>query len=295
MQLRAQTEQPGSLQYGQTQVVVLPAILNLPELPADITDINERYKYFVSHFWDNFDFKQKAVGQIQLDDAFEQYCSGLRLVSAGDAHGSVNTLIKKLEKNPTLLYQFCVSAENNLYDPQRAEVLIDDIYVKFLDAVLRCKKIKDVRKGRFALQYAPLHQSLVGMQAPKFDFVGSDGVKQHFSPSPKNAVVIFGHPDCPDCMMAKIKMESDTDLNALCRQGEIEVFFIIPDDDTENWKEMVADYPHYWTVGMAEGVADIYDIRFAPTIYVLDNKRNIVAKTPFADDAISRVKQSINP
>lgn len=102
------------LQNEQKQVLTLPAIVEMPEIPEEIKDINERYVYFTRHFWDKFNFKQKSVGQIQLDDAFGQYCVGLRLIPAKVAYSEVDALLKKLNKNPTLLYQF-VSRRKIIY------------------------------------------------------------------------------------------------------------------------------------------------------------------------------------
>ena len=145
VQINAQNE-------SSNQPIVLEALFELPVVPDEITDITQRSNYFVEHFWDPFNFNQNAVGQVQLNHAFSEYVVGLRFSDRTIALKSVDKLISKLNKNATLLYQFTRAAEENLYS-ENAEVWIDDVYLEFLEAVIKHKKIKDIRKARYVAQY----------------------------------------------------------------------------------------------------------------------------------------------
>lgn len=171
--------------------------------------------------------------------------------------------------------------------------MIDDIYVRFLEEVMKCKKLSENRKSRFEFQYAPLHQSLVGQLTSKFEFIDRNAGKMYFTPKADKTLILFGHPDCGDCMMARIKLEMDSEIAQKCKNGEIEIYYIIPDAENDNWLSMVEDYSQYWTVGMADGIDRVYDIRFLPTIYAIDSNRKISIKTPLIDEAIKWLK-SVN-
>lgn len=270
VQINAQNE-------SSNQPIVLEALFDLPVVPDEITDITQRSNYFVEHFWDPFNFNQNAVGQVQLNHAFSEYVVGLRFSDRTIALKSVDKLISKLNKNATLLYQFTRAAEENLYS-ENAEVWIDDVYLEFLEAVIKHKKIKDIRKARYVAQYESLKNSIVGSKAPKFEFVDRTGVKTMFSAEAKPSIIIFGSPDCIDCMMTKVRLNTNDDIIKLTKDNEIKIYFIIPDESEDNWREMVADYPHYWTVGASDNATEVYDIRLSPSIYLLDADRKIELK-----------------
>lgn len=275
-------------EVSQNERIVLEALFELPIVPEEITDIMQRSNYFVEHFWDPMDFKQSAVGQLQLNHAFSEYVVGLRLCEKMVAMKSVNKLISKLNKNVTLLYQFSRAAEENLYS-ENAEVWIDDVYLKFLEAVVKNKKIKETRKARFISQYESLRNSIVGSKAPKFNFIDRNGSATLFSAEAKPSIIIFGSPDCIDCMMTKVRLNTNDKIIQMAKDNEIKIYFIIPEGGEDNWQNMVADYPHYWTVGASEDVSDIYDIRLSPTIYLLDSERKIELKNVPIETVISAI------
>lgn len=270
------------------QPIVLEALFELPTIPDEITDYTLRYNYYVENFWNPMDFKRNAVGQIQLNHAFSEYVLGLRFCEKKVAMKSVYKLLSNLTKSPTLLYQFTKAAEENLYS-DRAEVWIDEIYVKFLEAVIKNKKIKDVRKTRYKTQYESLKNSMDGCDAPKFEFMDRNGTKTMFSPEAIPSILVFGSPDCVDCMMTKIKLNSDDNLIQLAKDNKVRIYFIIPDGGEDNWQQMVAEYPHYWIVGAAENADEVYDIRLSPTIYLINADRKIEMKNLPIENVISAV------
>lgn len=273
---------------NSSEPIVLEALFELPVVPDEITDIMHRSNYFVEHFWDPMDFKQTAVGQHQLNHAFSEYVVGLRFCDRTVAMKSVEKLISKLNKNTTLLYQFTRAAEDNLYS-ETAEIWIDEIYLKFIEAVVKNKKIKKERKIRYITQYESLKNSIIGSKAQKFEFIDRSGTKTMFSAEAKPTIIIFGSPDCIDCMMTKVRLNSDEKIIQLAKDNEIKIYFIIPDGGDDNWKNMVADYPHYWTVGVSDSVSDIYDIRLSPTIYLLNSERKIELKNVAIETIISTI------
>lgn len=275
-----------------SEKIVVPALVELPEIPEDITDYTQRCNYFVTHYWEPFDFKQPSVGQFQLNHAFNAYVTGIRMASRDVVIKSVDDLLSKLNKNHTLLYQFTKAAEENLYG-DNAVVWIDEIYVKFLEAIVKNKKIKDIKKARYSDQLKTLSKTMEGCEAPQFDFDDRNGVNSKFSAEAKPTLIVFGHPDCTDCMMEKVRLDTDTKMTQLAKDNVIKIYYIIPDEEIDAWQSMVKDYPHYWTVGASMDVSDVYDIRLSPTIYVLDSKRKIYAKNINMDAAIIEITENL--
>ena len=279
-----------SSQETQSAPMVVETLFEYPSAPEEMQDWTERNNWLVENFWKPFDFKQKSVGQFQLDHAFKTWTYPMRFANKEVVNKSVDKLIATLAKHPTLLYQFTRSAENNIYGSQ-AEVWIDEVYVKFLNALIKCKKISDIRKVRYQSQLNSLQNSLVGSKAQKFDFIDRGGKSITFSPEAKYTIIEFGHSDCSDCQIARIHLETNQKLQQLSKDNQVLVYFIIPDFDNENWVQQVSDYPHHWTVGASDSVEEVYDIRLSPTFYLIGPDRNILLKNVTADEVVNTVIQ----
>lgn len=257
-------------------VIVVEPLFEYPSAPESIEGLTEKSNYLMEHFWEPMDFKTKgAVDQNALNDAFSVYSVPLQWANKDIADKSIDKLISNLQKNPTLLYQFTKAAETNLYG-DRARVWIDEVYVKFLEALVKNKKISKPRKLRYELQLSQLRNTMVGGVAPSFDFMNPVGNTETFRPG-LLTVIEFGDPTCDDCRHAKLKMDTDVKFSDLVDKGLVNVLFIIPYPET-GWQTMLAGYPSKWHVGASETVADIYDLRNTPSIYVIGTDGKIIAK-----------------
>lgn len=266
--------------------IVIDPVFEYPIAPDEIEGLTEKSNWLMKHFWDNFDFKTKGtVDQNALNHAFSVYIAPMPYSDVKDVEESVANLIKKIQKNPVLLTQFMKAAEESLYG-QRAKMWIDPVYIEFLKAYTSSKKIKDIRKIRYKRQLNILENSLQGNKAPEFKFTKRDGSAGVYRPMSTPTLIEFGNPECDDCRMTRLKLESNAKFSSLVDKGLINVLFIIPDAG-EGWENDVAGYSDKWVVGASEEVSDIYDIRLSPSLYVIGKDGKIVAKNVSLDKAIS--------
>lgn len=270
------------------QIVVNP-LFEYPQAPDEIENLQERSDYLMRHFWEPMNLKSKtAVDQAALNHAMGMYTVAMQFADKEVAVKSVDDLLKKLEKNPVLLLQFTKAAEENIYG-ERAKMWIDEIYIKFLQALVKNKKIDSLRKTRYQDQLRILSGSAIGAKAPRFNFTGRDGTKHKYFPMSTFTIIEFGDPDCIDCRMAKLKLDTDLEISRLVEEGKLNILFIIPDAEEESFEfiDSVADYPKDWTVGASSEVDDIYDLRLTPAFYVINGKGEIIAKNIGVENVIS--------
>ncbi len=276
----------------QAEMIVISPLFEYPMAPDDLSSLEEKADWLVEHFWDRLDTKSKnSVDQHALNDAFRVWVTPMQWAAKEKTIASTDALLKRIEKNPTLLIQFAKAAEDNLYDVNRAGMLIDEVYVRFAEAIDRNKKIDKIRKARYKEQARKLRATMPGASAPHFSFITPQGEKKEYFPMSTFTIIEFGDPTCEDCRMAKLKMDVNLTISELVEKGKVNILFILP-DTPEGWEEEMAGYPARWGVGASEDVDDIYDIRLTPTFYTVGADGKIISKHITVDAAIREAVES---
>lgn len=262
----------------QQDVIVVEPLFEYPVAPDDIEGLTPKSEWLLEHFWDAFDLKKdrQTVDQNALNDAFSVYVAPMRFADAEKTDASVTSLIQSISKNPALTLQFAKAAEEALYGP-RAEYWNDDIFLRFIDNVLACKGVRKERKARYERLRTLVGNTRRGSVPPEFDYTTPEGKISHYSPNGVITVIEFGDPDCDDCRMARLKMETNVAFSRLVEKGKVNVLFINPDPD-EGWQEKLKAYPSAWHAGASDDVSDLYDLRVTPSIYVIDREGKVAAK-----------------
>ncbi|MDE6479502.1 MAG: DUF5106 domain-containing protein [Muribaculaceae bacterium] len=267
-------------------VMYIEPLFEYPVAPEEITSFTDKCNWLAENFWNPLDLKSKdAVDQTKLNHAFYVYASTCQYAAKEKVTASLDKLMKNLQKNPMLLYQMTKAAEETVYGP-RAEFWIDELYARILSSALTNKKFPKSKRDRYEQQLKQLENSLFGKVPASFDFVRPNGDKAQYFPMNTPTIIIFGDPDCDECRMGKLKMQSNVQFNKAVTDGKINVLFIIPDPDS-GWESKVTDFPKTWTVGASDTVSDIYDIRNVPEIYVVDASGKVVNKHIGAVSAMS--------
>ncbi|MBD5357060.1 MAG: DUF5106 domain-containing protein [Bacteroides sp.] len=283
--------------FSQEYIEIEP-LFEYISAPEELATLDEKSNYLVEHFWDKMDFKTKTtVDQTALNHAFKVYTTTIRFAEKNKATASVNKLLENLSKNPTLLLQFTKAAEENIYGP-RADVWIDEVYIKFLQTLIKNKKIPQARKDKYEKQLSMLESSIVGNKAPQFKFENSNGTEASYFPMTTPTILIFGDPANTDWRIARLRMETNTALNQAVEKGKINILFILPDFQ-EGWKDEVANYPQRWTVGCADKLGENLDIRAKSSIYFasvwfVDSEGKIALKNTPLEEVIVRALDSVN-
>lgn len=273
---------------AQGEPLTIQPLFEYPEAPEEIISLGDKSDWLMKHFWDKMNFKSKnAVDQNALNHAFKVYSATMPFADLNVANTSIASLLGNLRKNPVLLLQFTKAAEETIYGP-RAEMWIDEVYIKFIKELIANKKIDETRKLRYRRQLSTLEASQPGQAAPVFSFITPSGKESKYFPMATPTIIEFGNPSCDDCRHAALKMSVNATLSKMVDKGEANVLFIIPDADSD-WQSSLSTYDSKWAVGASDSVADIYDIRLTPTFYVVGRDGLIKAKNIPVTEAIQAV------
>ncbi len=280
-------ESNDSTELIEPGVMYVDPLFEYPMAPEELKTFTEKCDWLAENFWNKLDLKnQNAVDQLRLNHAFNVYATAIQYANKDKVTSSIDKLMKSLQKNPMLLYQMTKAAEETIYGP-RAEVWIDELYTRMLHSALSNKKFPKSKRARYEMQLKQLEHSLIGAAPNNFDFKRANGEAAKYFPMSTPTIIMFGDPDCEDCRMGKLRMQSNVTFSKAVADGKINVLFIIPDPE-EGWEKQTVDFPKNWTVGGSEMVADIYDIREVPEIYVIGADGKIVAKHISAIQAMDR-------
>lgn len=270
-------EATDSTQLIDPGVMYIDPLFEYPVAPEEISEFTGKCNWIAENFWNPLDIKAKeAVDQSKMNHAFQVYASTIQYAEKDKATLAVDKLMKSLQKNPMLLYQITKAAEETIYGP-RAEFWIDELYARILRAALSNKKFPNSKRPRYELQLKQLEGSLVGHSPASFDFQRANGEAARYFPMSTPTIIIFGDPDCDECRMGKLRMQSNVTFNKAVTDGRINVLFIIPEPEAD-WAERVADFPKNWTVGASDSVTEVFDIREVPEIYVVGSDGKIAFK-----------------
>lgn len=279
-----------SIDLIDTGVTYVEPLFEYPTAPENLATFTEKCDWLAENFWNKLNVKsQEAVDQAKLNDAFYVYATTIQYATKDKVTAAVDKLMKSIQKNPMLLYQMTKAAEETIYGP-RAEFWIDELYARILSSSLANKKFPKSKRARYELQLKQLEHSLIGGAPNRFEFIRSNGEHARYFPMSTPTILIFGDPECEDCRMAKLRMQSNVTFNKAVTDGKINVLFIIPDPE-EGWEKKSDDFPKNWTVGGSETVSDLYDIREIPEIYLIGADGKIIAKHINAKQAMEKAME----
>lgn len=276
------------------EVIQIDPLFEYPVAPESLTSLEEKCNYLVANFWNNYNFKnKKVVDQYALNDAFQVYVTPFQFADKKIVDQSVEKLLKEISSNPLLMLQFCKAAEENLYGP-RAQFWSDEVYLKFLEAVVKNKKIDNKRKNKYITQTNILKASAIGQPAPNFWFQDKERASKRYFPMSTPTILIFGNPDDTDWRLQRLKMESNFQLSEAVEKGKINIIYIVP-EEIDNWSALVSNYNKNWTVGQSSEVSKSYDLRLQPSVFFVGADGNISSKNisiaQAIDEALASIKQ----
>lgn len=271
-----------------THVMADETLFPYPEAPQELQTTQERCDYVVSHFWDRCNIKQAFSARAKLNQAFNDFVSILPLADAAVAHAATEQFIDKVRKSPEQLLAVAEMAEGLMYS-DTASIICDELYVHYADAVAQNKKIKPADKARYVAQSRILNASQVGMIAPDIKFTIPDGSQSQLGDIQGAYIILFfNDPDCSDCLMTRVRLSADYNINQFIKKGQLKFVSIYPGDPSDpEWIESQGQIPDNWIAGACPDADLVYDMRHPPVIYYLNREHKILSKSMTADQLIN--------
>ena len=254
-----------------------------PQIPSMMTEPQQRATYLLMHYWDNVDFNDMKL--VANDDFMEQgfvnYLSVLPIVDALTAERSVEAMMKRAEVNDVAYKKLVNIAEKYLFEPN-SPMVSDEMYIMFLNQVLKTSVLSKVEKSRFEYQHRVVMKNRVGSVATDFIYMDKDGKTGSLHQlKAEETLLVFYDPECDNCAEIIEKLRYNRALNSKIMSGRMKVLAVYAGDNRALWEQHLVKMPTNWLVGRAISKIQplgLYVLRAMPAIYLLDKDKKVVKK-----------------
>ena len=268
------------------------------EVPSLYSDPLERAGYAAGHFWDRFtDTVQvyacdsatvngvpletlepqmglfaSLLGELPLDTGSKAV---IRLYDRADA-------FERKYPDSNVFEELGRLARHYLYDPN-SPVRNEDLYYPFVDRLGRSDLIDNGYRMGYEWDARMCRLNRVGTPAADFAFTDTRGrLRTLYGVQAEYTVLIFGNPGCKACLEIMEAMESTPAVAALISSGRLQVVDVYIDQEIDDWKAHIPEYPATWINGYDHSYTIrtdlIYNVRGIPSIYLLDRDKTVLLK-----------------
>ena len=270
---------------GTTLSTILKAQRNIEVPEAIKDDENQSFKYYRDHFWDNFELDNDVlirVPESMYRNKMETYLDKLHMQNPDSIKKGIETLVLSSKANPEtykyVIWNLCLKYQTPKIMGQ------DQVFIYLYDTYFETGEMdywaNESLKKNLKERADQLRKSLVGEKAPNMILLDNNLQRVSlYDISNKYTIIYFFDPDCGHCKKETPK------LNTFYKntKHDVEVYAVSADTSMVKMQNYIKEYglewisangprtitPHYQTM---------YDANTTPTIYVLDEKKKIIAK-----------------
>jgi thiol-disulfide isomerase/thioredoxin len=260
----------------------------VPDPPKDakgnVIDSSFSYHYYKAHYWDYIDFNDERLLRTPiLQNKIKTYTTQLTPQTPDSIIESVNLIIDKAEVNKEV-FKYCVATLANAYETSNI-MGFDKVFVDIAERYYLTDKAywaDDSLKKRIEERVNKIKPNILG--TPAHDLVMPDtSLKMHrlYDVVADYTVLVFWDPTCSHCKKELPLLVAYYD--SVKKAGlKLEVFAVGIESDIDLWKNYIKEHNLKWM-----NVSDLYntthfrnyyDIYSTPVIYLLDDKKRIIAK-----------------
>lgn len=269
-----------------------------PEIPAMLTQPEERKVYLLEHYWDRFNFGDTAL--VNNREVTEQgFVNQISLLADG---ATPEKVIRESLKNWCSRFMpeaqarqvMMQLADDYLYNPN-SPFYNEGLYGVYLETMLEVLPEEDARRSSFDFKLRLLRRNKVGDKATDFSYYLPDGQKKSLAATSTRGnrlLLVFYDPECESCHEVLREMTADASLAEAVKAGRVTVLAVYTEGNQEAWRKGLADMPEGWTVGTdreAVKTGALYDLKAMPSLYLLDGQKTVLLK----DAAYEKIRATL--
>lgn len=260
-----------------------------PVLANGSVDSTFQYRYYRAHYFDNFDLSDDALLRLPrplFAEKIKDYLEKLLVPQPDTILNAIDALVKKTKGNQET-YKMVVF--NSIINYQNPKIMgLDEVYVRLYDKYFESGEMdywaaSSMKKSM--KDYADkLRLSLIGQTAKNLIMQDQNlQLRSMYDIKKKYTILFFFDPDCGHCKTETPKLVDFYNSNK--DRFNLEVYAVSADTSIVKMKNYIKDMKMPWITvnGPRSAVGNyqnLYDAFSTPTLYVLDDKKKIIAKKP---------------
>lgn len=261
----------------------------LPVIPASANGNGDRLVYLTSYYWRmmNVVDKKGNLNKETVEQNLVNYIGLLSALPADQGSQGIDLLMDQAVNNPLLFRHFISLFEKYLYEAD-SPLKNEELYIAVLEYVVKSPKIDAVIKSRPEYQLKMLYKNRLGHVAEDFVYLKTDGMKGNlFSLKSRFTLVLFYDPDCDYCKAAISQLKHSKLLNDMQNDKELQIMAVYTESNSKLWLNYVPSMPENWLNVSDQQQIKLhkkYDLKALPSLYLLDNKKQVLLKDATAED-----------
>jgi hypothetical protein len=250
-----------------------------------------RSEFFAEHYWEGFRFNDTMqihhtdeYGRRWLPTFFSMYLRFIQFADLPIIQKSLVDVIKKSDTNERM-YRFFIETFDFYLNDALSELREEQWIVPVWQQMLKSRwcTAADSGKIRFFLRMAA--KNPVGSTATDLDFVSIQGQKGKLSEIDAELLLVYFYiPGCPQCVMTLEWIQEDSAYQEIHKAGILRGFAFYPEKDMNLFRTYSSSIPNTWLNARdPDGMSQLeeeekYQMRGAPTIYLLDKNKKVILK-----------------
>jgi thiol-disulfide isomerase/thioredoxin len=267
------------------QPIVIP---DPPKRPDGTIDSTFQLKYYRQHFFDNFDLADDALLHLPktlYQEKVKEYLNKLFIPQPDSITKAIKGLVSRAKKNQETykyLVWYCT------YSYQQPEIMgLDEVFVNLYDLYFATGEMDfwvDARLKQNLKEFADkIRSSMIGR--PGANLIMQDANLQPqsmYDIKAKYTILFIFKPECSHCRAETPKLVDFYKKNKT--KYDLEVFAVATDTSMKLMRDFIKEFKTPWiTVDgprsyVKQHFMTLYHADTTPTIYVLDDKKIIIAK-----------------
>ena len=258
--------------------VFLPAIA-----PSSLSDDAKR-DYLRWHYWDRFDFADTLfVREADSVQMVEVYARWVALISDRPADAApMDSLMRRASASRPMLDYFTMLAQQVIHDPN-SPLRNDEFYIPVMQAVLASPYYDEYERIGPAYDLAMASQNRLGQRANDFRYTLASGATGTlYGVKAEYTLLFINNPGCHACTETIDALKNAPIINRLLGQKKLTVLSIYPDEELDEWRKHLNEFPKEWINGYDKKFAikeqQLYDLKAIPTLYLLNKEKTVLLK-----------------
>ena len=267
----------------QTACVSQPRVF-LPAIAPARLSPQEQRDYLRWHYWDRFDFADTLfVREADTAQMVEAYARWVALISDRPADAApMDSLMRRASASRPMLDYFTMLAQQVIHDPN-SPLRNDEFYIPVMQAVLASPYYDEYERIGPAYDLAMASQNRLGQRANDFRYTLASGATGTlYGVKAEYTLLFINNPGCHACTETIDALKNAPIINRLLGQKKLTVLSIYPDEELDEWRKHLNEFPKEWVNGYDKTFAikeqQLYDLKAIPTLYLLNKDKTVLLK-----------------